>query len=145
MWQVPAIVPTYNIIRSPASLPPCLPQVEVLKSTGEGASHLSSLRPAQLPHNLSEDNWRERAAFQRSAFGRSTAGNDVVATIFIRIFFFFSLFFPVFFFRFFFSPSRPFLIEGVRIKKLIKRKLMGTPKNLGVDTFPDPFGHFGAP
>ena len=93
MWQVPAIVPTYNIIRSPASLPPCLPQVEVLKSTGEGASHLSSLRPAQLPHNLSEDNWRERAAFQRSAFGRSTAGNDVVATIFIRLFFFFPFFF----------------------------------------------------
>ena len=52
------------------------------------------------------DKWHERAAFQRSAFGRSTAGNDVVATIFIRIFF--SFFSP-----FFFSPSRPFLIEGV--------------------------------
>ena len=57
--------------------------------------------------------WRERAAFQRSAFERSTAGNYVVATIFIRLFFssFFSVFPGVFFP--FFSPSRPFLIEGV--------------------------------
>ena len=39
------------------------------------------------------------------AFGRSTVGNDVVATIFIRLIFSF--------FSVFFSPSRPFLIEGV--------------------------------
>ena len=31
------------------------------------------------------------------------------------------------------------------IKKLILRKLMGAPKDLGVDPFPDPVGHFGAP
>ena len=31
------------------------------------------------------------------------------------------------------------------IKKLIYLKLMGMPKNLGVDLFPDPVGHFGAP
>ena len=48
------------------------------------------------------------SAFQRSAFQRSTAGNDVVATIIICLFSFFPRFFPVFF-----SPSRPFLIEGV--------------------------------
>ena len=52
------------------------------------------------------------ASVRRSSGRRSTAGNDVVATIFIRLFFFFPLFFPVFFFLFF-SPSRPFLIEGV--------------------------------
>ena len=70
----------------------------------EGVDVLAASRVGVLINT----NWRERAAFQRSAFGRSTAGNDVVATIFIRIFFFF---FPPFFFRF--SPSRPFLIEGV--------------------------------
>ena len=30
-------------------------------------------------------------------------------------------------------------------KKLILRKLPRMPKNLRVDTFPDPVGHFGAP
>ena len=30
------------------------------------------------------------------------------------------------------------------IKKLIQQKLLRTPKNLGVDTFPDPVSHFGA-
>ena len=69
--------------------------------------------------------WRERAAFQRSAFGRSTAGNDVVATIFIRIFFFF--FFP--FFPPVFSPSRPFLIEGVLgSKNLFSESCLERPK-----------------
>ena len=35
----------------------------------------------------------------------------------------------------FFPPSQPFLIS--RIKKLIQRKLLRTPKNLWGDTFPD--------
>ena len=35
--------------------------------------------------------------------------------------------------------------RSARIKKLILRKLMGEPKNLGVNHFPDPFGHFEAP
>ena len=30
-------------------------------------------------------------------------------------------------------------------KKLIKQNLLRMPKNLGVDTFPDPVGHFGPP
>ena len=49
------------------------------------------------------------------------------------------LFFPVFFFFPYvatFSQRR-----SAQIKKLLLRK----PKNLGVDTFPDPVGHFGAP
>ena len=76
--------------------------------------------------------WHEYVAFQRSAFGRSTAGNYVVATIFFS-----SVFsvFPV-------PPSGPFLIEGVLGSKNLFSEM---PKNLGVDTFPDPVGHFGAP
>ena len=35
--------------------------------------------------------------------------------------------------------------RSARIKKLILRKLLRMPKNLGVDTFPDPVRHFGAP
>ena len=62
----------------------------------------------------------ERAPFQRSLFGRSTVGNDVVATIFIRLF----LFFPPFF-----SPSRPFLIEGVLgSKNLFRESCLERPK-----------------
>ena len=72
-------------------------------------------------------NWRERAAFQRLAFGRSTAGNDVVATIFIRIFFPPRFFPPVYFSRF--SPSRPFLIEGVLgSKNLFGESCLERPK-----------------
>ena len=68
--------------------------------------------------------WRERAVFQRSAFGRSTASNDVVATISICLFFFFS---PVFF-----SPSRPFLIEGVLgSKNLFSESCLECPKTYG--------------
>ena len=40
-----------------------------------------------------------------------------------------------------FSLSQSFLIEGV----LILQKLLRTPKNLGINTFPDPVSHFGAP
>ena len=54
---------------------------------------------------------------ERRFSGRSTAGNDVVATIIISLF-------PI---------------------KLILQKLLRTLKNLGVDTFPDPVRHFGAP
>ena len=39
---------------------------------------------------------------------------------------------------FYFSHRR-----GAQFKKLIKQKLMGAPKNLVVDTFPDPIDHFG--
>ena len=35
--------------------------------------------------------------------------------------------------------------RSARIKKLILRKLLRMPKNLGGDAFPDPVGHFGAP
>ena len=52
---------------------------------------------------------------------RLTAGNDVVATIFIRLFFFFP--------PFLFSPSRPFLIEGVLgSKNLFSESCLERPK-----------------
>ena len=35
--------------------------------------------------------------------------------------------------------------RSARIKKLIQRKLTTAPKNLGLDPFSDPVGHFGAP
>ena len=35
--------------------------------------------------------------------------------------------------------------RSARIKKLIDGKLTGGPKNLGIDTFPHPVCHFGAP
>ena len=35
--------------------------------------------------------------------------------------------------------------QSARIKKLIWQKLTGAPNNLGLDTFPNPVGHFGAP
>ena len=51
-----------------------------------------------------------------------------------------STFLPLFFrVTTFFNRTAP------QIKKLILQKLIGAPKNLGVDTFPDPVGHFGAP
>ena len=31
------------------------------------------------------------------------------------------------------------------MKKIIDQKLTGAPKNLGIDTFPDPIYHFGDP
>ena len=37
------------------------------------------------------------------------------------------------------------LMGSAWIKKLIKTKLTVAPKSLGVDPFPDPVGHFGAP
>ena len=48
----------------------------------------------------------------------------------------------------FFSPSPFFSVmtfshrRSARIKKLIWRKLLRTPKNLGVHPFPDPVNHF---
>ena len=51
-----------------------------------------------------------------------------------------------------FPPPGFFLVSSVAIyshrrsapiKKLIQQKLLRTSKNLGVDTFPDPVGHFG--
>ena len=39
-----------------------------------------------------------------------------------------------------------FLMEQLLLsKKTIKQKCMGAPNNLGVDPFPDPLSHFGAP
>ena len=58
---------------------------------------------------------------------------------------FFPFFPPVFPFLFFFSVATFSLRRSARIKKLILRKLLRMPKNLGVDTFPDPVGLFGAP
>ena len=69
-------------------------------------------------------------------FGRQSAGNDVVATKNAFLFFSFVFFFSVVYF----SHRRSAWIE-----KLIQRKLKGAPQNLGVDPFPDPVGHFGAP
>ena len=51
----------------------------------------------------------------------------------------------IIFFRNFFPPSSTFFIEEVLGSKNLFGKLTGAPKNLGVDTFPDPVGHFGAP
>ena len=88
--------------------------------------------------------WHERATFQRSAFGRSTAGNNVVATIFIILFP--TVFFPPPCFPPIFSSAAIFSHRrSARIKKLILQKMLRMPKNLGVNTFPDPVGHFGAP
>ena len=66
----------------------------------------------------------------------------LVATIFIIIFFFFSRFFPRFFFFSVVTFSRR---RSARIKKLIQRKWLEMANNLGLDPFPDPVGHFGAP
>ena len=72
----------------------------------------------------------------RSAFGRLTGNN--VSGHYKRHYF-------PFLFSFFFSVVYFYHRRSARIKKLIQRKLTGTPKNLGVDTFPDPLCHFGAP
>ena len=38
------------------------------------------------------------------------------------------------------------ILESRDISKVFgSKKLMGAPKNLRVDPFPDPIGHFGAP
>ena len=70
----------------------------------------------------------------RSGFGRST-GNDVSGRC-KRHYFPFPL--P------FFSVATFSHRRDAKIKKLILRKLLWIPENLGVDTFPDPIGHFGA-
>ena len=57
---------------------------------------------------------------------------------FFPFFFFFSFFFPFFFF---FSVATFSHRRSARIKKIILRKLLRTPKNLGID----PVDHFGAP
>ena len=38
-----------------------------------------------------------------------------------------------------------FLHEQILEDELLAWQLTGAPKNQGVDTFPDPVGHFGAP
>ena len=58
-----------------------------------------------------------------------------VFSFFFPVFFFFPFFFPVFFSVATFSHRR-----RARIKKLIQRKLLRMPKNLGVYPFPDPVG-----
>ena len=72
-----------------------------------------------------------------SAFGRPP-GNDVSGHYKHHYLFFFH-------FPFFFSVATFSHRRSARIKKLIQRKLLRMPKNLGVDTFPDPVAHFGAP
>ena len=80
----------------------------------------------------------------RRSSGRRSGGrllaNDIVATIFISLFFFPHCFFSPFFSVTTFSHRR-----STQIKKLFKQKLLRIPKYLGVDTFPDSVGHFGAP
>ena len=55
------------------------------------------------------------------------------------------------YFTFFFPFHFPFSVatfshrRSARIKKLIWRKWFETVNNLGLDPFPDPVGHFGAP
>ena len=88
--------------------------------------------------------WHERVAFQRSSFGRRRSGGSLLAMTQWPLktpFFSFSFFsFFSFFSVVYFSHRR-----SAWIKKLIQRKLTGAPQNLGVDPFPDPVGHFGAP
>ena len=54
-----------------------------------------------------------------------------------------------YFHRYFFPHHFPVATfshrRSAQIKKLILSKLTGAPKNLGLDPFPDPVGHFGAP
>ena len=64
-----------------------------------------------------------------------------MATIIIRFFLF--CFSPRVFFPFFSSVATFSHRRSARIKKLIKRKLTGVPKNLGVHPLPDFAGHFG--
>ena len=49
------------------------------------------------------------------------------------------------FFQFHFSVATFSHRRSARIKKLILRKLLKMANNLGLDPFPDPVGHFGAP
>ena len=48
-------------------------------------------------------------------------------------------------FHFFFSVATFSHRRRARIKKLILRKWLEMANNLGLDPFPDPVGHFGAP
>ena len=77
----------------------------------------------------------------RRSSGRRSGGRLLAMTqwpVFPSVFsFFFPLFFPS---VAIFSHRR-----SARIKKRIQRNLTGAPKNLGVDHFPDPGGHFGTP
>ena len=68
-----------------------------------------------------------------SAWSSSKIGMTAIFTIIISTI-------PFFFSVTTFSHTRSALIN-----KLILWKLTGAHKNLGVDTFPDPVGHFGAP
>ena len=52
---------------------------------------------------------------------------------------------PYFHYSFLFSVTTFSHRRSAWIKKHIQRKLTGAPKYLEVDTFQDPFGHFGAP
>ena len=85
-------------------------------------------RPTKKTTSIIWKNWHERSAFQSVGVRATT----LVACIKI-------------FFSHFISVATFSHRRNARIKKLILRKLTGTPKNLGVDTFPDPLCHFGAP
>ena len=88
------------------------------------------------------------ASVRRSS-GRRSGGRLLAMTqwpLFSSVFPFFSpVFFPQYFSCFFSSVATPSHRRSARIKKLIQQKLLRTPKNLGVHTFPDPLCHFGAP
>ena len=76
------------------------------------------------------------------AVGRRSGGR-LATTLVERYFHNSFLFFLHFFFIFsvvYFSHRR-----SARIKKLILRKLFGVANSLGIDPFPDPIDHFGAP
>ena len=72
----------------------------------------------------------------RFAFGLST--NNDVSGHYKRHYFLFSFLFFFFFSVVYFSHRR-----SARIKKLIKRKLLKTSKNLVENTFPGSVSHFG--
>ena len=82
---------------------------------------------------LTENNWNERRRCYRSPLG-SRLPTLIVATI------------SIIFFLFVFSPSHPFLIEGVLQSKNLLSKSYSELNNLVVYPFPDPdpVGHFGA-
>ena len=79
--------------------------------------------------------WHERSALQSVAVRQST-GNDISGPLFSPFFFIF---------QFFFSVATFSYRRSARIQKLIWQKWLEMANNLGLDPFPEPVGHFGAP
>ena len=84
---------------------------------------------------LYEVYWHELSALQSVTVRRST-GNNTSGPLFSPLFSIFSTFF---------SSSQPFLIEEVLGSKNLVSESRREHKNLGVNHFPDPVGHFEAP